>query len=542
MKYHIHLNYKNGGSYTALKVDKDLFEKLKESIVNNDYDYAPDLWWDCEGEDYGACGEPYRNWCWVDDSLDCKITDDNNKIVCIMQHIESRQMPDSESKQVHRYGDGLWFELAYTHKRDCEKGWVFSLELDNEEFDPNKLYFKEHCEDIFKDCLYIDTLSYEGCKIELEEDDSAGDDDGEIIELSEDAYLIAIKGDKIKRIEIDSIDELEKVKNLVVGDLNEQTGNEMMSNPENCDIFWEEEKSFVEGERPTNLEECKMFKEGLAAVKKNGKWGFIDKTGKIVFPIEYDWVRSFSEGLAAVEKNRKWGFVDKTGKVVVPMEYDEVWDLREGLVTVMKWGMWGFVDNTGKVIVPVEYDSVKFFSEGLATVEKDGKWGFVDTTGKIVVPVEYDFVKDFSEGLAGVEKNDKWGFVDKIGKVEVLVKYDEVWSFREGLAGVKKNDKCGFVDETGKIVVPVEYESVEDFREGLAKVNKGGERGKIGTVKGGKWGFVDQTGKVVVSVEYDSVKDFREGLAVVEKDGKFGLIDKTGKVVVMVEYDSIKDF
>ena len=30
------------------------------------------------------------------------------------------------------------------------------------------------------------------------------------------------------------------------------------------------------------------FSKGLASVKLNGKWGFIDKTDKVVIPIKYD--------------------------------------------------------------------------------------------------------------------------------------------------------------------------------------------------------------------------------------------------------------
>ncbi len=53
---------------------------------------------------------------------------------------------------------------------------------------------------------------------------------------------------------------------------------------------------------PFKYDEAKSFSEGLALVKLNGKWGFIDKTGKEVgIPLgKYDNVMSFSEGLAAV--------------------------------------------------------------------------------------------------------------------------------------------------------------------------------------------------------------------------------------------------
>ena len=65
------------------------------------------------------------------------------------------------------------------------------------------------------------------------------------------------------------------------------------------------------------------FYEGLARVKKNGKWGAIDTTGKLVVPCEYDAFWFFSEGLAPVQKNGKLGYIDKTGKLVVPCEYDK---------------------------------------------------------------------------------------------------------------------------------------------------------------------------------------------------------------------------
>ena len=69
------------------------------------------------------------------------------------------------------------------------------------------------------------------------------------------------------------------------------------------------------------------FSEGLARVERlNGKYGFIDKTDKVVIPIKYDYAWSFSKGLAKVELNGKYGFIDKSGKVVIPIKYDYAWD------------------------------------------------------------------------------------------------------------------------------------------------------------------------------------------------------------------------
>ncbi|WP_093795394.1 WG repeat-containing protein [Sporomusa acidovorans] len=40
----------------------------------------------------------------------------------------------------------------------------------------------------------------------------------------------------------------------------------------------------------------------------------MDETGKVVIPAQFGDEDDFSEGLTAVMINGKWGFIDKTGK------------------------------------------------------------------------------------------------------------------------------------------------------------------------------------------------------------------------------------
>ena len=47
------------------------------------------------------------------------------------------------------------------------------------------------------------------------------------------------------------------------------------------------------GDMLRSCDECYYFSDGLAKVKKNGRWGFIDKNGRVVVPIEYDYVDDF---------------------------------------------------------------------------------------------------------------------------------------------------------------------------------------------------------------------------------------------------------
>ncbi len=66
------------------------------------------------------------------------------------------------------------------------------------------------------------------------------------------------------------------------------------------------------------------FREELLGVGDyNNKYGFINKKGEVVIPLEYDEIRSFSEGLAGVLKGDKWGFIDKNNKTVIDFQYPD---------------------------------------------------------------------------------------------------------------------------------------------------------------------------------------------------------------------------
>lgn len=333
----------------------------------------------------------------------------------------------------------------------------------------------------------------------------------------------------------------------------------------------------------------KGFSEGLAAVEKDEKCGFIDETGNIVIPLEYDADRDshFSEGLALVYKGGQYlnasqrimkggkcGFIDKTGKVVIPMEYDGATAFFEGIAAVEKDGKQYLIDKSGNVVVALDThysnDSsgssfngmgIETFSDGLASVMKDGKYGFIDKMGKEVIPVgEYESVWwPFSEGLTVAGKSiptgdedyykrygvhsyyKRYGFIDKSSKIIIPFEYDAVSSFSDGLASVMKGSKWGVINKTGEVVVPFEYDGIGTFSEGLASFNKDG-----------KQGYMDKTGKVIISLDYipstsfigETLPPFRDGFAVVcsGDKAKWGIIDKTGKEVIPLEYNYISSF
>lgn len=73
------------------------------------------------------------------------------------------------------------------------------------------------------------------------------------------------------------------------------------------------------------FEDVKMFKsDEPTAVKKNGKWGYLSKDGKIVIEPEYDDAKSFNIGYAPVLINGKWGCIDEKKNVLITPAFDSM--------------------------------------------------------------------------------------------------------------------------------------------------------------------------------------------------------------------------
>ena len=72
------------------------------------------------------------------------------------------------------------------------------------------------------------------------------------------------------------------------------------------------------------LENEELFKNNnLFSVQENGKYGFKDKTGKIVVNCVYDEVTEFNEyGFAGIKQDGKWGVIDQNKNIILEPTYE----------------------------------------------------------------------------------------------------------------------------------------------------------------------------------------------------------------------------
>lgn len=101
---------------------------------------------------------------------------------------------------------------------------------------------------------------------------------------------------------------------------------------------------FVDGEQKGDVyEDAEPFADGWAAVKKGGKWGFIDTEGNVQIDFQFDQARSFGQHLAAVRVDRRWGYISLYGEMVIEAEFFEAKSFYEGSAPVKTADGWRFI-------------------------------------------------------------------------------------------------------------------------------------------------------------------------------------------------------
>lgn len=195
-----------------------------------------------------------------------------------------------------------------------------------------------------------------------------------------------------------------------------------------------------------------IFSDGLAAVVRNGKIGFINSRNEVVIPFCFDYSAKcrmtdfgyvFHNGYCAMTNaDGDLGLIDTAGKWVIEPSYDEIWAPDEsGCRIVVKDYKYGVLGSDCDIICPVGYDQVEILSDGIVLTDCGKKWQ-VDFDGNLI----RDFIFDGTYYL-----NYPVGYLDD-GEIEYAfadyLKYE--------VAG-----RYGIMDRiTGKPVTPALYEDI----------------------------------------------------------------------------------
>ena len=191
----------------------------------------------------------------------------------------------------------------------------------------------------------------------------------------------------------------------------------------------------------TKIIESGYFNSGLAPVKTDDKWIYINENGEDTKFGDFDFASSMCKGKGAIQKNGNWTIINSSGKneknnqftnialdkygcfsngerfVASVQDKYNVYNFNEEKITELNdvsdvnigdynelfafkdknTNLWGYKDYTGKTVIKPNYANAKGFSSGFAAVcNKDGLWGIISTDGSKITECEFYYVGYFN--------------------------------------------------------------------------------------------------------------------------------------------------
>ncbi len=278
---------------------------------------------------------------------------------------------------------------------------------------------------------------------------------------------------------------------------------------------------------PCQYSTIEAYSEGLALIwsPEEGSF-FVDRQGNRVFSQRFNAAYGFSEGLAAVREDDRFGYIDTSGRYVVEPAYEVAERFHNGYAIVGdKNGGFGVIDSQGRVVVPLTYEMLYYQYGYYLSYENNTRNCFEIVNGAPVdLGLFFDWVSDERgvtitdrgrtfrlEGIDGIDpvaedvyiayaqedEQTKWGLVTTDGTWIVppgdrqLSLFD--WTQprnKDGLLLIQEQTdrgwKCGLLDMRGQVILPAEYDKIEPTGD-LFSVWRGNYTGLLDT--DGVWLF-----------------------------------------------------
>lgn len=252
--------------------------------------------------------------------------------------------------------------------------------------------------------------------------------------------------------------------------------------------------------------------DSLTVFCKKGKRGYINaKDGRIAIEAQYDKAWVFSEGLGAVMRDGKIGFVDARNEIVLPFRYDysyrKGWPIdylfRDGYCTMTDArGACGLIDRRGDWVVEPRYDCIWAPHRGGYRIVKEGdKYGLMDPSLNFLYPIEYDGIAftDDDEGIL-LTRDGYRRLVDFEGNVvQRFVTDSTCWLYLPSDEDQAQQlsefmtytiDNCVGVlrRDDGSVVIPAIYAEINLLSETLFEAQ---------LYDTDEWIFIDRSGRIV---------------------------------------------
>lgn len=301
--------------------------------------------------------------------------------------------------------------------------------------------------------------------------------------------------------------------------------------------------------------------EKMIAYKVGSHWGFLDKTpARANIKPQFDELgECFLEGIAKVKKAGKWIYINKSGEEIISIPEAQANKLTRvgGVIYYANGSSYDLYDKTGKIGTITGFSEIqKEVSNGMLIV-KNGGQSCALQGGKECVTPSYDDMTKYCNGYSVVTKGDKKGLL-YYGQVVLEPKYEKILdpvhaidgNCEELLSGkvsdvillnvFENGGSTRMIIKAGKVLTTTKDEvRLKKFSNKFTAF----ETADMGIFNAAKTGLISPEGKIVVEPYYRQITALNDNYFICkDANGKCGVLDKAGAEVVTPFAQTITSF
>ncbi|MFS0489494.1 WG repeat-containing protein [Leadbetterella byssophila] len=290
--------------------------------------------------------------------------------------------------------------------------------------------------------------------------------------------------------------------------------------------------------RPTRLSSMVNFSNGFAVIKKNNKYGYINREGKIAIPPQYDYVRPFSSHIAIVgnkvsylpEMGRErystedyFGhfLIDTLGNRQTKDDFLFLGLIGEGLISAVKLETQTYEQNLKRIKHSSLYRDSELKSANKLFIKESKLFGFIDLKGEWIIPPTFPYthlfdliISYFNNDYAFVSRNQGFNYTDVISLEEEKIKYNFIDKSGKYLSddnfSLPNNQYYGF-RKNGLAIV-----GISDNDQTIFYTSTLGKTDEVHEINAQYFGYINKSGVFVIPPLYKEVTPFVKGLSQVK--------------------------
>jgi len=225
----------------------------------------------------------------------------------------------------------------------------------------------------------------------------------------------------------------------------------------------------------------------FAVVKANGKFGLMNRAGKLISSLHYDSLDLFSSGIFQAWVGSRRFLLFDSGKEIpfTGSRSPELLRFLDEKGNTKSWylslsdslGRKAVFSKAGKPILSYAWNQINLAGTAFFILESDRKFGLADTSGKILFKPVYTGISAINSEYVCVAKGKEISVVNPYSQKVLLTKLSSIarnFGYMRNFFIVRLQDKAGIIDQSGKQVVPCQYEDIMYWNPSRCLVKKDG--------------------------------------------------------------------